>query len=162
MARTTRRASSTCASGRRLYMRGLVLAPLVCWLGVAAPAAALAQTASQPPSTTPPATTAQEKPPPAAQASAAEAEVPHSLFEPTWRQFQISGRLSSIAGDPGALAALPGSAGWPALHRRAVRARGPGWRVAVPRWSGQRRVARSALLRRLRAHRPLRDFRPMG
>ena len=81
-------------------MRGLVLAPLVCWLGVAAPAAALAQTASQPPSTTPLATPAQEKPAPAAPAAEAEAEVPRSLFEPTWRQFQIGGRLSSVSGDP--------------------------------------------------------------
>ena len=26
--------------------------------------------------------------------------MPRSLFEPTWRQFQISGRLSSVSGDP--------------------------------------------------------------
>jgi MtrB/PioB family decaheme-associated outer membrane protein len=81
-------------------MRGLVVAPLVCWLGVAAPAAALAQTGSQPPGTKLPAAPAQEKPAPAAQAPEAEAEIPRSLFEPTWRQFQIGGRLSSISGDP--------------------------------------------------------------
>jgi MtrB/PioB family decaheme-associated outer membrane protein len=79
-------------------MRGLVVAPLVCWLWVAVPAAALAQATTQPPSTTPPAAGSQEKPAPPAQA--AEAEVPRSLFEPTWRQFQIGGRLSSISGDP--------------------------------------------------------------
>ena len=83
-------------------MRGLVLVPLVCWLGVAVPAAALAQATTQPPSTTPPAAGAQAKPAPApaAQAPEAEAEVPRSLFEPTWRQFQIGGRLSSVSGDP--------------------------------------------------------------
>ena len=81
-------------------MRGLVVAPLVCWLGVAAPAAAPAQTASQPPSTTPAATPAQEKPAPAAKASEAEAEMPRSLFEPTWRQFEFGGRVSSVSGDP--------------------------------------------------------------
>jgi MtrB/PioB family decaheme-associated outer membrane protein len=80
-------------------MRGLVLVPVVCWLCVAAPAAALAQTGSKPPGTTPPASTAQEKPAPAP-APAAEAEVPRSLFEPTWRQFEIGGRLSSVSGDP--------------------------------------------------------------
>ena len=81
-------------------MRGLALAPLVCWLGVVAPAAALAQ-ATPPPPSKPPAAGAQEKPaPPAAQAPEAEAEVPRSLFEPTWRQFMIGGRLSSVSGDP--------------------------------------------------------------
>ena len=77
------------------------MAPLVCWLGVAAPAAALAQTASQPPVHH----TARRRPhrksrrqrhrPPRQ-----NAEVPRSLFEPTWRQFQIGGRLSSVSGDP--------------------------------------------------------------
>jgi MtrB/PioB family decaheme-associated outer membrane protein len=80
-------------------MRGLVLAPLVCWLGVAAPAAALAQATTQPPSTTPPAAGSQAKPAPAAPTPQAEAEAPRSLFEPTWRQFQIGGRLSSVSGD---------------------------------------------------------------
>src|ERR1700754_4398531 len=103
MARTTRPASSSCGSVRRLYMRGLVLAPLVCWLGVAVPAAALAQATSQPPFSTLPdgsqakpapaaqAPEAKPAPAPAAQAPEPEAEVPRGLFEPTWRQFQISG-----------------------------------------------------------------------
>jgi MtrB/PioB family decaheme-associated outer membrane protein len=81
-------------------MRGLVLAPLVCWLCVAAPAGAIAQTVSQPKSTTPPATPAQEKPAPAPQATEADAEVSRSLFEPTWRQFEFGGRVSSVSGDP--------------------------------------------------------------
>jgi MtrB/PioB family decaheme-associated outer membrane protein len=80
-------------------MRGLVLAPLVCWLGVVVPAAALAQATTQPPSTVLP-DDSQAKPAPAAQAPEPEAEVPRSLFEPTGRQFQIGGRLSSISGDP--------------------------------------------------------------
>ena len=38
--------------------------------------------------------------PPAQAAPAPAAEASRSLFEPTWRQFQIGGRLSSIDGDP--------------------------------------------------------------
>jgi len=39
-------------------------------------------------------------PAPATPAAAAPAEDTRSLFEPTWRQFQIGGRLSSVEGDP--------------------------------------------------------------
>lgn len=83
-------------------MRALVLAPLVCWLGVAAPAAALAQATTQPPSTTAPGAGSQEKPAPEekTQPPEAEADAPRSLFEPTWRQFEFGGRLSSVSGDP--------------------------------------------------------------
>jgi MtrB/PioB family decaheme-associated outer membrane protein len=87
-------------------MRTLALAPLVCWLGVAAPAAALAQATAQPPAK-PPAAGAPAQPPaagapaPAAQAAEPEAEAPlPSLFEQTWRQFEFGGRLSSVSGDP--------------------------------------------------------------
>ena len=85
-------------------MRGLVLAPLVCWLGVAAPAAALAQTTTPAPSPTPPAAvTAQEKPAPRRLRRRPPKQKPtlsRSLFDPTWRQFQIGGRVSSVSGDP--------------------------------------------------------------
>jgi MtrB/PioB family decaheme-associated outer membrane protein len=68
-------------------MRTPVLAGLAGWLGIIAPALALGQTLSQPPAT-------QE------QTSPAEETPTRSLFEPTWRQFQLGGRWSSIAGDP--------------------------------------------------------------
>jgi len=48
----------------------------------------------------------QAKPAPAAPAAAAQApaaptvEVPHSLFDQTWRQFQFGARLTSVEGDP--------------------------------------------------------------
>ncbi len=80
-------------------MRGLALASLVCWLGVAAPAAALAQ-ATPPPSSTPPPAGAQAEQAAPAQAPEPEADAPRSLFEPTWRQFDFGGRVSSVSGDP--------------------------------------------------------------
>jgi MtrB/PioB family decaheme-associated outer membrane protein len=80
-------------------MRGLVLAPLVCWLGVAVPAAALAQAPPKPPSP-PPAAGAPAAQAAPAEASEPEAEAPRSLFEPTWRQFEFGGRASSVSGDP--------------------------------------------------------------
>jgi MtrB/PioB family decaheme-associated outer membrane protein len=55
-------------------MRAHLLVPLVCCLGVAAPSAVLGQAPT-------------------------EAEG-RSLFDPTWRQFQISGRAASVDGDP--------------------------------------------------------------
>jgi len=91
-------------------MRRLVLATLTVSLGFVLPAAARAQVAAdtpvlssnaddqaKPPATTPPAT------PPAAAAqtpAAPTVETPHSLFDQTWNQFQIGGRLSHIDGDP--------------------------------------------------------------
>ena len=48
---------------------------------------------SQPPSPVPPA-------PAPAQAAPAADESTRSLFEPTWRQFALGGRLSSVEGDP--------------------------------------------------------------
>jgi MtrB/PioB family decaheme-associated outer membrane protein len=63
-------------------MRRLVLMSLVSSLGLAVPGAVRAQTPTQPP-------------------AAAPAEEPsRSLFEPTWHQFQIGGRATSIDGDP--------------------------------------------------------------
>jgi MtrB/PioB family decaheme-associated outer membrane protein len=42
----------------------------------------------------------QPAPAPAQPAAAAPADDSRSLFEPTWRQFEIGGRLSSVEGDP--------------------------------------------------------------
>jgi MtrB/PioB family decaheme-associated outer membrane protein len=64
------------------------------WLGV--PAALLAQTSS--PSSSP--ATAANPSAGAAQAPAAPTEVLGSLFDQTWRQFELGGRFSSIDGDP--------------------------------------------------------------
>ncbi len=75
-------------------MLSLALVSLVGWFGIAVPQQ----------------TTAQEKPPakpqenrrrrPPAQPPEAPAETVVSLFEPTWQQFEIGGRFSSIDGDP--------------------------------------------------------------
>jgi MtrB/PioB family decaheme-associated outer membrane protein len=62
-------------------MRPLVLIHLVCCLGLIAPDLVRAQSASQAPAD------------PAA-------ETQRSLFDQTWRQLQIGGRISSISGDP--------------------------------------------------------------
>ena len=77
-------------------MDRLVLIRLVCCLGLVVPATAWAQT------TTPADPQAKPTPQPAAAAPAADAaeEAPRSLFEQTWRQFQLGGRFSSIDGDP--------------------------------------------------------------
>jgi MtrB/PioB family decaheme-associated outer membrane protein len=80
-------------------MHRLVRMSLVTWLALAAARAAQAQapTAADPQS----AAAAQEQPqtaqPPAAEATS---EALPSLFEPTWHQFVIGGRFSSISGDP--------------------------------------------------------------
>src|SRR5262249_30009501 len=51
---------------------------------------------------TAPAAQAPAQPPaaPAAPATPDAAETPHSLFEPTWHEFLIGGRATSISGDP--------------------------------------------------------------
>ena len=69
-----------------------VLGYLVCASLLAAPALAGAQAAPQPPATPTPAT---QTPP-----ADAAADSSRSLFEPTWRQFALGGRLSSVSGDP--------------------------------------------------------------
>ncbi len=86
-------------------MRLFVLAHFAFWIGLALPPAALAQTA---PPTTGGVSTAptsiddsqaapQANPPPA---SSTSPDTPRSLFDPTWRQFQIGGRFTSVSGDP--------------------------------------------------------------
>jgi MtrB/PioB family decaheme-associated outer membrane protein len=70
------------------------------------PVPAVAQAGTAAPSTSTQAPTSQTKPPPkdlAAQPAAAPdplAEDSRSLFEPRWNMFQLSGRVSSISGDP--------------------------------------------------------------
>ena len=68
-----------------------VLGYVVCLPLLAAPALARAQATPQPP-----ATAATAQPAPADQ----PADTTRSLFEPTWRQFELGGRLSSVSGDP--------------------------------------------------------------
>jgi MtrB/PioB family decaheme-associated outer membrane protein len=80
----------------------LVLVHLVCGLGLAVTTTVRAQTPTQAPAkppATPPAAPAQPAPgAPAEQPAAAEAT--RSLFDEAPRQFEISGRLSSVSGDP--------------------------------------------------------------
>src|SRR5262245_60673187 len=78
-------------------MRRLVLSLLICCVGVAVPATAIAQAAPPAPPAAP--ATPQAPAAPAAPA-AAETEEPVSLFEPTWHQVQFGGRFSSVDGDP--------------------------------------------------------------
>jgi MtrB/PioB family decaheme-associated outer membrane protein len=91
-------------------MRRLVLVPLVCGLGLALTSTVRAQTPTPAPAQTPaPKPTQPPGTPPApgapaeqpAAAPAADAEAPtRSLFDEEPRQFEISGRLSSVDGDP--------------------------------------------------------------
>ena len=79
-------------------MRRLMLVPLVCCLGLAAPTAARAQATGAP--TAKPADTRAK--PQAATPAAAETteEAKPSLFDETWHQFEIGGRATSVSGDP--------------------------------------------------------------
>jgi MtrB/PioB family decaheme-associated outer membrane protein len=91
-------------------MRRLGLVQLICCFAIAAPLPARAQTVSQAPLFTTTdsrsAPNSQEKPKPPAAATpqpatpAPAVESTRSLFDQTWRQFQISGRASSVSGDP--------------------------------------------------------------
>ena len=80
-------------------MRHVLSVPLACCLALAVSAAAHAQAVTQPPASPGTQTATGAQPPPQAAAPPAADEQP-GLFEPTWRQFQFGGRLSSIAGDP--------------------------------------------------------------
>src|SRR5262245_709056 len=71
-------------------MRRLILGTLILSLPLAVPVRA--QTADQ----AKPTPTTQAAPQPAAP----PVEVPHSLFDQTWHQFQFGARLTSIDGDP--------------------------------------------------------------
>ena len=105
MDRTTRRVSSTCGSARRQHA-SLALVNLVFWFGFAIPAAlhpqraaaaAAVQTGGR--AATCQAAGSAAKPAPETPAQA-PAETSRSLFEPTWQQFEIGGRFSSVSGDP--------------------------------------------------------------
>jgi MtrB/PioB family decaheme-associated outer membrane protein len=92
-------------------MRVLATIRLACWAALAVSTPVSAQFVAPAPPTTssnaqagsgsqvkpqPPATPQ----PPAPAAPDAAAEITRSLFEPTWHQFAIGGRLSSVSGDP--------------------------------------------------------------
>ena len=79
------------------------LVSLICWFGLAMPPAATPQAAQQPPPSKP--TGSQSSPDPQNKSQAAAqpsegAEATRGLFEQTWQQFEIGGRLSSVSGDP--------------------------------------------------------------
>ena len=73
-----------------------------------------------------------------------------------------AGAVSSVSGDPARWQRYQDLRDGVSFTDVRYERDGSQWRVAVPRGGGQRRVSRSALLRRLRAHRPLRDYRPLG
>src|SRR5215208_1425231 len=86
-------------------MRRLVLTPFVFALCVTVPAVVHAQTppapaTAQTPATAPPGAQTAAAQTPAAAAAAAPEEPAHSLFEPTWHEFMLGGRFSSVSGDP--------------------------------------------------------------
>jgi MtrB/PioB family decaheme-associated outer membrane protein len=74
-------------------MRRVVFLGLVGWLQLSA--AGLAQSPAQQPNKPQPETAA-----PAQEPAAAAPDASRSLFAPTWRQFQIGGRWTSVTGDP--------------------------------------------------------------
>jgi MtrB/PioB family decaheme-associated outer membrane protein len=90
------------------HIRGALLALVVGWHGVVG-GGTLAWSQTLPPTPPPAGTLVQQPPaqPPAAPAQPPPAAAPEatvesaaSLFAPTWRQAQISGRWSSVSGDP--------------------------------------------------------------
>ena len=87
-------------------------------------------------------------------------ESTRSLFAPTWRQAQISGRWSSVSGDPARFQRYQdlgsGLLFTDARYARETR------RLAVPGRRRQRRLARSAVLRHLRADRQVRHLGALG
>ena len=87
-------------------MRARLIVFLVCSMAVVMPAAARAQAAasSSTPPQPPPAQPTQPAQPPSqptqpAGGAGGHGETLRSLFEPTWRQIELSGRFSSISGD---------------------------------------------------------------
>ena len=88
---------------------------------------------------------------------------PRSLFELTPRQFEIGGRFSSVDGDPARFQRYQdirdGVLFTDARYACEDAGRATG---SFQRRGRQRRLARSAVRRRLRAYRPLRDLRPAG
>lgn len=83
-------------------MRRLLVVSLIGSIGLVTAVDAHAATQAKPPAgssapqTTPPPAT----PPQPATPAQTDTEEARSLFEPTWRQFEFGGRLSSVDGDP--------------------------------------------------------------
>ena len=81
-------------------MRRVIFTSLLSALALSVPVIVSAQ-ATTPPASPPSTTAAQDKPAASAQpADAPAAEKPHGLFDETWHQFEFSGRLTSVEGDP--------------------------------------------------------------
>ena len=85
-----------------------------------------------------------------------------SLFEPTLDAVPVGGRVQQHRRRSGALPALPGHARRRAVHRLPLLRARTRRALAVSSRRGQRRLARSAILRQLRADRPLHDHRALG
>src|SRR5688572_18507916 len=98
MARATLRVSSSCVEAN--LMQRFLSRVCVTVAGLALPLVAAAQT--PPPKTTQPPPTVQTKPAPEQPAETPDpsAEDTRSLFAPRWNMFQLSGRVSSVSGDP--------------------------------------------------------------
>src|SRR3954463_5604737 len=80
-------------------MRRLVLTPFVLTLCAAVPAVVHAQTTAAPATAQTPVAAQPVAQTPAAAATAPD-EPSHSLFEPSWHQFMLGGRFTSVSGDP--------------------------------------------------------------
>src|SRR5688500_4240758 len=98
MARITPRVSFSCVEAKQ--MRWFLSRVCVTVAGLALPMGSAAQT--PPPTTTQPPPTVQSKPAPEQPAETPDpaAEDTRSLFAPRWNMFQLSGRVSSVSGDP--------------------------------------------------------------
>jgi MtrB/PioB family decaheme-associated outer membrane protein len=84
-------------------MRLFMLTLFVCSIGLAAPSVALAQGGLVTPgvvSGEPAPSVDPQGSQPAQAPAASSVDTSRSLFEPTWRQFQLGGRFTSVAGDP--------------------------------------------------------------
>ena len=173
MARITRRASSSCAKGDAYATVSLAcvwsadrgrVGPGAAGLRRRADAVRSRGTAATSPNTqTPP--PAQTKPPPpdqAAQPAAPDpaAEDSRSLFAPRWNMFQLAGRLSSVSGDPARWQRYQDLRDGLLFTEGRVLHETPDWNGTLAR--RQRRLARPALFRQLRANRPVQDQRPVG
>ena len=133
---------------RRTEHAPLSLIALGLLIGLAAPAYAQSPAPSD---TQTPAPTPQT---PAQPAATPEAEVWHSLFDIAPNQLLLGGRASSIDGDPARFQRYQDVRDG-LLFTGARHARGSGRRVAAQGRRGQRRLARSTVLRQLRADGPL-------
>ncbi len=173
MVRITLRVSSSCAEAMRMRL----LLSRVCGRSTAAAAilslAVSAAAQTPPPSQTkppaeqakPPADPSPAKPPsdqaaqPAAAPDAA-AEDTSSLFAPRWNMFQLGGRFASVSGDPARWQRYQDLRDGLLFTEARVLHETPDWNGT--RGRRQRRLARFALFRQLRAGRPAQNQRPVG